>query len=209
MFFAWPSRRAVFGIGNPPRPPMRTETAVRPQIASRTRETQPDPATPRRRQPSRAPTTASAASAATGGPSGAESADVLGIVKDPMSRPTDLANAASESVLGASNAGAGDPQRRRPFGGGRQGGRQRGQPPSRRTRAPACSGEGLAVQEVPVRHETAYGHASLAPGRPLCKPAILDQEVAVGRRIGRFSRSGCCSRRRSGPRLLASLNSLS
>ena len=32
------------------------------------------------------------------------------------------------------------------------------------TRAPACPGEGLAVQGVPVRYKTAYWHASLAPG---------------------------------------------
>ena len=47
---------AVFGIDGLPRPPRRTETAVRPQIASRTRETRSTRATPRRRQPSRAPT---------------------------------------------------------------------------------------------------------------------------------------------------------
>ena len=51
---------------------------------------------------------------------------MLEIVKDPISKPTDLANAASESVLGASNAGAGDPQRRRPWGGAGAGGARGG-----------------------------------------------------------------------------------
>ena len=129
-----------------PRPPRRTETAFRPRIASRNGETRSKCATRRRRQPSRAPTTASAASAATGGPPGAESAGVLEIVKDPMSRPTDLANAASESVLGASNAGAGDPQRRRPWGGaGAGGGRQGGWAPPRHVGAGAGGGRELDV----------------------------------------------------------------
>ena len=156
---------------------MRTETAIRPQIASRTRETQPDPATPRRRQPSRAPTTASAASAATGWPSGAESADVLGIVKDPMSRPTDLANAASESVLGASNAGAGDPQRYRSVASRGRRGRARGRAPdagagaaqARRERQivkDAGSTSGELANAVPERARSSRNAAEAVRGLP-------------------------------------------
>ena len=52
----------------------------------------------------RAPTTASAASAATGGPSGAESANVLGIMKDASSTSGELANAIPERLPGMRNA---------------------------------------------------------------------------------------------------------
>ena len=76
------------------------------------------------------------------------------------------------------------------------------------TRAPACSGEGLGVSEDPVRYKKSTGCSGLAPDRPSCKPAILDQEVALGLRTGVFFRSTCCRRRRSGPRRLSIAESL-
>ena len=124
VHFAWPSRRAVLGIDGLPTPPMRTETAVRRRIDARARETQPDRATRRRRQTSRAPTAAADTSAAIGEASEAESASVLKVVKDASSTSGELASAGSEHVHGVRNAGAGDPQRIRPWG--RRGG---GAPP--------------------------------------------------------------------------------
>ena len=75
---------------------MRTQSAVRPRIASRTRETRSKYATRRRRQTSSAPATGTAAGVDNGGLFAAESANVLEIMKDPVSTPTDLAHTPTE-----------------------------------------------------------------------------------------------------------------
>ena len=72
----WPSRGAVFEINVLRTPPMRTQSAVRPRIASRTRETRSKYATRRRRQTSSAPATGTATGVDNGGLFAAESANV-------------------------------------------------------------------------------------------------------------------------------------
>ena len=51
---------------------------------------------------------------------------MLGIMKDASSTSGELASAGSEHVHGVRNAGAGDPQRRRPWGGAGAGGARGG-----------------------------------------------------------------------------------
>ena len=99
------------------------------------------------------------------------------IMEDRTPRPTDLANAASESVLGASNAGAGDPQRYRSVASRGRRGRARGRAPAAGAGAAQARRERQIVKDagstsrqlanaVPERVLSSRNAAEAVRGRP-------------------------------------------
>ena len=113
---------------------------------------------------------------------------MLGIMKDASSTSGELASAGSEHVHGVRNAGAGDPQRRRPWGGAGAGGARVGWAPPRHVGAGAGGGRELDVWGARQRGLRAHSRRAQRrrgdprPPRPVSRRSVQRLPAAATQR---------------------------